>query len=103
MRAEGSLLCGFHASVSLLKSRVLTPLAGKNLLPVFHDFCFEVIVEHRRRKPDVRGRDMRLADDGKDMIGQGRNFASVGLCQFLFVIVGTLREELANLKDGLDL
>jgi len=103
MRAEGSLLCGFHASISLLKSRVLTPLAGKNLLPVFHDFCFEVLVEHRSRKPDVRGRDMRLPNDGKDMIGQRCNFASVCLCQFLFIIVGTLRNELVNLKDGLDL
>ena len=93
----------FPAFVSLLGSRVLTPLAGENLLPVFHDFCFEVLVEHRSRKPDVRGRDRRLTDDGKDMIGQWRNFASVGLCQFLFVIVGTLRDELVNLKDGLDL
>ena len=103
MRVEGRLLCDFHASVSLLESRVLAPLASKNLLPVFHDFCFEVLVEHRSRKPDVRGRDMRLAEDSKDMIGQWRNFASVGLCQFLFVIVGTLRDELVNLKDGLDL
>ncbi len=103
MRAEGRLLCVFHASVSLLKSRVLTSLAGKNLLPVFHYFCFEVLVKHRSRKLNVRGRDMRLADDSKNMIGQWRNFASVGLRQFLFVIVGTLRDELVNLKDGLDL
>jgi len=103
MRTEGRLLCGFHASVSLLKSRALASLTGKNLLPVFHDFGFEILVKHRSRKPDVRGRDRRLTDDGKDMIGQWRNFASVGLCQFLFVIVGTLRDELVNLKDGLDL
>ena len=103
MRAEGRLLCALHASVSLLRSRVLTSLAGKNLLPVFHDFCFEVLVKHRSRKPDVRGRDMRLTDDGKDMIGQWRNFASVGLRQFLFVIVGTLRDELVNVEDGLNL
>ena len=103
MRAEGRLLCGFHASVGLLESRVLTPLAGKNLLPVFHDFCFEVLVKHRSRKLNVRGRNMRLSDDSEDMIGQWCNFASVGLRQFLFVIVGTLRDELVNLKDGLDL
>ena len=103
MRPEGGLLCGFHASVSLLRSRVLTSLASENLLPVFHNFCFEVLVKHRSRKLDLRGRDMRLADDSKDVIGQWRNFASVGLRQFLFVIVGTLRDELVNLKDGLDL
>ena len=103
MRSEGRLLCGFHASISLLTSRVLTLLAGDNLLPVFHDFCFEVLVEHRSRKPDVRGRDMRLPNDGKDMIGQRCNFASVCLRQFLFVIVGTVRDELIYLKDGLDL
>ena len=85
------------------KTRALAPLTGKDLLPVLHDFGFEVLVEHRGWKLDVRGRDMRLADDGKDMIGQWRNFASVGLCQFLFVIVGTLRDKLIDLKDGLDL
>jgi hypothetical protein len=103
MRVAGKLLCGFHAFGCLLLSRVLTSLAGKNLLPVFHDFCFEVLVKHRSRKFDVRGRNMRLSHDSKDMIGQWRNFASVGLRQFLFVIVGTLRDELVNLKDGLDL
>ncbi len=103
MRAEGRLLCALHASVSLLRSRVLTSLASKNLLPVFHDFCFEVLVKHRSRKLNVGGRNMRLSDDSEDMIGQWCNFASVGLRQFLFVIVGTLRDELVNLKDGLDL
>ena len=103
MRAEGKLLCAYRASVSLLRSRVLTSLASENLLPVFHNFCFEVLVKHRSRKLNVRGRNMRLSDDSKDMIGQWRNFASVSLRQFLFVIVGTLRDELVNLKDGLDL
>jgi hypothetical protein len=61
IETEGHLLlCGFRASVSLLKSGVLAPLAGKNLLPVFHDFCFEVLVKHRSRKLNVRGCDMRL-------------------------------------------
>ena len=81
----------------------MASLTSKNLLPVFHDFCFEVLVKHRSRKLDVRGRNMRLSDDSKDMVGQWRNFASVGLCQFSFVIVGTLRNELVNLKDGLNL
>ena len=70
---------------------------------MFHDFRFEVLVEHWSRKSDAGGRDMRLTDDGKDMIGQWCNFASVGLRQFLFVIVGTLRDKLVNLKDSLDL
>ena len=103
MRSEGRLLCGFHASISLLTSRVLTLLAGDNLLPVFHDFCFEVLVEHRSRKLNVRRRNMRLSDDSKDLIGQWCNFASVCLRLFLFVIVGTVRDELIYLKDGLDL